>query len=186
MTMTATWGLFAYLAAVVAGTLLHAPTSLASALVVTLVLSGPGRLALLRRALGMVAAPALVISVGYGVMTLISGAPDWVYLLRINLRLTLLTVLTAWMLRDLDLAAALAPWPGARRWLGLVRIQLALFRRLGQEVRLAQRSRQRAKPPLRERYRTGAALGLAALDKAMHNSEALTQGMRSRGVFNER
>jgi cobalt/nickel transport system permease protein len=38
---------------------------------------------------------------------------------------------------------------------------------------------------LRQRYRAAATLGLAALDKAMYNSESLTQGMRSRGALDD-
>jgi len=62
---------------------------------------------------------------------------------------------------------------------------VAVFRRLAGEYRAAVQSRSTVPPTLRQRYRAGAALGLAALDKAMYNSEAVTQAMRSRGALDD-
>ena len=177
--------LWAWLVAVVATTLVHAPAILAGALVLALLVSGRGRGRLLWRAARMVAPVLLLLSAGYLVLAWWQGRPALEYLLLLNLRVVLLALLTAWAVRDIDLDRALVPFPAARRWLAIVRGQVTGFRRLATEYRAAVQSRSTLPPTLRQRYRAGAALGLAALDKAMYNSEALTQGMRSRGALDD-
>ncbi len=179
------WRLLAYLTAVVAGTAVHDPRWLAAALGAALLLSGRGRGALLRRALKGVAAVALLVSGGYLIMGAILGEASSEFLLLLNTRLILLATLTAWAVRDIDLDRALCRYPEARRWLSIVRVQIALFVRLAQEFRQAQRSRAAFHPSLASRTRGVAALGVAALDKALHNAEEVTQGMRSRGAFDD-
>lgn len=177
--------LFAWLLAVVGVTLVHAPLWLAGGLVLALAASGRGRLALLLRALRLVAPVLLLISAGYLAAAWLSGAPAWEYLLLLNLRVSLLALLSTWMMRDLDLDRALQGRPRLQRWLSIVRGQVEVFRRLASEYRAAVQSRSTVPPTLAQRYRAGAALGLAALDKAVYNAEALTQGMRSRGALDD-
>ena len=177
--------LWTWLAAVVATTLVHEPAVLAGALVLALLGSGRGRGRLLWRATRTVAPVLLLLSAGYLALAWWQGRPVVDYLLLLNLRVVLLALLTAWAVRDIDLDRALAPYPAARRWFAIVRSQVTVFRRLATEYRAAVQSRSTVPPSLRQRYRAGAALGLAALDKAMYNSEALTQGMRSRGALDD-
>jgi cobalt/nickel transport system permease protein len=177
--------LCAWLLAVVAVTLVHDPAGLGAGVAAALLVSGQGRGALLRRALRAVLPILLVISTGYLVMGWLTGNLAWGYLLLLNLRVLLLALLTTWMVRDVNLDRALQGLPGAQRWLSIVRSQVHVFRRLAAEYRAAVQSRSTMPPTLGQRYRAGAALGLAALDKAMHSSEALTQGMRSRGAFDD-
>jgi cobalt/nickel transport system permease protein len=177
--------LCAWLLAVVAVTLVHDPAWLAAGLAAALLASGQGRGALSRRAVRAVLPILLVISTGYLVMGWLTGELAWRYLLLLNLRVLLLALLTTWMVRDVNLERALQGFPGAQRWLSIVRSQVTVFRRLATEYRAAVQSRSTIPPTLLQRYRAGAALGLAALDKAMYNSEALTQGMRSRGALDD-
>jgi cobalt/nickel transport system permease protein len=174
------WGL-----AVVAATLVHDPAWLAGALAAVLLLSGAGRLALLAQATRIVAPVLLLVSAGYLAMGWWTDSLSWAYLLRLNLRVVLLAALTAWVVRDVDLDHALQGWPAAQRWLCIVRGQVTVFRRLAGEYRAAVQSRSTVPPSLGQRYRAGAALGLAALDKAVYNSEAVTQAMRSRGALDD-
>jgi cobalt/nickel transport system permease protein len=183
--MKARVSLAAWLLAVVLVTLVHEPAWLAAAFAAVLLASGPGRMRLLWRATRGVLAIVLVISSGYLVMGWLTGSLAWPFLLLLNLRVLLLALLTAWMVRDVDLDRALQGFPGAQRWLSIVRSQVTVFRRLATEYRAAVRSRSTLPPTLGQRYRAGATLGLAALDKAMYNSEALTQGMRSRGALDD-
>lgn len=171
--------------AVVAATLVHEPAWLAAWLVAVLVASGQGRPALFWGALRVVAPVLLLVSTGYLAMGWWSDSLAWTYLLRLNLRVVLLAVLTAWVARDVDLERALQGWPAAQRWLSIVRGQATVFRRLAGEYRAAVQSRSTVPPSLGQRYRAGAALGLAALDKAVYNSEAVTQAMRSRGALDD-
>lgn len=177
--------LFAWMLAVVAVTFVHAPTWLAGALAAVLLVSGGGRTALLAGAVRAVLPILVVISAGYLLMGALTGVLSWNYLWLLNLRVLLLATLTLWMTRDVDLVRALRGFPAAQRWLSIVRSQVTVFRRLAAEYRAAVQSRSTVPPTLGQRYRAGAALGLAALDKAMYNSEALTQGMRSRGALDE-
>lgn len=177
--------LLAWLLAVIAATLLHQPAWLAAAVGVVLLVSGRGRLSLLRRAAGAVAPIAILLSSGYLLMAWFADRIAWDYLLLLNLRLLLLALLSAWVVRDLDLDRALRGSPVAQRWLSIVRSQLTVFKRLAAEYRAAATSRSTVPPALGQRYRAAAAVGLAVLDKAMYNSEALVQGMRSRGAFDD-
>ncbi|WP_232222266.1 hypothetical protein [Thioalkalivibrio paradoxus] len=174
-----------YLVAVVATTLVHDPRLLALALAGVLLASGSGRVALLLRALRPVWWLLLLISAGYLLMGYLTRQPVFDALVLINLRVLLLALLTAWMVRAVNLDRALLLWPRARRWLVIVRGQMLLFRRLAQDYRLAQRSRTVLAPSLRQRYLGSAAVGLAALDKGVHNAELVTQAMRSRGALDD-
>lgn len=178
-------GLCAWLLAVLAATLVHDPAWLGGALVAAILVSGQGRRVLARRALLAVLPILAVISFGYLAMGWFTGTLAWPYLWLLNLRVLLLAVLTMWMVRDVDPGRALQGYPGAQRWLNIVRSQATLFRRQACEYRAAVQSRSTLPPTLAQRYRAGAALGLAVLDKAMYNSEALTQGMRARGALDD-
>ncbi len=174
-----------WLLAVFSVTLVHEPAWLGGGVAAVALLSGHGRGRLLGRALRIVWPVLLVISIGYVVMAGLTGELSWRYLLLLNLRVFLLALLTSWMVRDVNLDRALQGSPAAQRWLSIVRSQVAVFRRLAGEYRAALQSRSTVPPTLGQRYRAGAATGLAALDKAMYNSEALTQGMRSRGALDD-
>lgn len=177
--------LVAYLAAVIAVTLIHDPRVLLLVLAGLLLSSGPGRLALLLHAGRPVLWILLLISSGLLVMGWLTGQPVLHALLLINLRVLVLALLTAWMLRDVDLDLALVRVPQVRRWLVIVRAQVQLFRRLVQDYRCAQKSRTVVAPTLHQRYLGSAAIGLAALDKGVHNAEMVTQAMRSRGALHD-
>ena len=174
-----------YLTAVIAVTLIHDPRVLLLVLAGLLLLSGSGRPALLLRAGRPVLWILLLISSGILFMGWLTGQPVLGALLLINLRVVVLALLTAWMLRDIDLDLALVRWPRARRWLVIVRGQVQLFRRLAQDYRCAQKSRTVVAPTLHQRYLGSAAIGLAALDKGVHNAEMVTQAMRSRGALHD-
>jgi len=178
-------GLLAWLAAVIAATLVHEPAWLAAGCAAAVLFSGKGRMALLLRALRVVLPILLLISAGYLVMSWLTGTPAWGFLLLLNLRVFLLALLTSWMLRDVRLESALQGWPRAQRWLSIVQVQVATFRRLAGEYRDAVKSRSTVAPTLRQRYRASGALGLAVLDKAVYNADAVTQGMRSRGALDD-
>ena len=160
------WRLAGWLGAVVASTLVHDAAWLGGAALLVLACSGAGRRALLMRAT-------------------LTATLDWRYPLLLGTRLLLLSLLTAWMLRDVDLHRALSRWPRAQRWLMIVRGQQQLFRRLAGDYQQAQRSRTVVPPRLRHRYLAVTATALAALDKAVHNAEHVTDAMRSRGGLDD-
>ena len=183
--MTHRQKLVAYLLAVVVFTSVHNPAFLASALVAVLILAQHGQRRLIQKASKGVLFIGLILSSGYLAMGALAGQIDWSYLALLNLRLSLLALLTAWLMRDVCLCQALSKWPDAQRWLMVVRTQADVFTRLGADYKDAFRSRSNHTPTLTQRYQASSALGLAVLDKAVHNAEAVTQGMRSRGVFDD-
>lgn len=174
-----------YLTSVVGVTLVHQPGVLLALLVGVLLLSGHGRVALVRHAARPVLWILLLISAGYLLMGWLMGQAVLAALALINLRVFVIALLTAWMVRDTDLDLALARWPKARRWLVVVRGQIMLFRRLVHDYRQAQKSRASVPLTLRQRYLGSAAIGLAALDKGVHNAELVTLAMRSRGALDD-
>jgi hypothetical protein len=127
----------------------------------------------------------LILTIGYTVMGVFTQQFDGHYLLLLNSRILLISFLTCWLMQVVCWRQALARWPNAQRWLVVVRTQTDLLKQLSAHYRDAVRSRSAHPGTLRKRYCAGAAMGLALLDKSVHNSEALTLGMRSRGVFND-
>lgn len=166
-------------------TLIHDPFWLAGALLALLALAGVQRSTILRRAARVVLPVNLMISLGIVLVGGMSGRVDWMFLLLLNLRVVLLAGLTAWLAVRVDFDRALAPWPAARRWLAIVRIQAALLRRLALDYRSAFASRSVEAPTLVTRYRAVGAHGLGLLDKAVANADATTLAMRSRGALDE-
>lgn len=174
-----------YCIAIIAITLVHQPLVLISALIMAMGVTWPLAFKLLWRALRMVLWVGVILSMGYAIMGLLTQQFDVQYLLVLNSRLVLLSFLTSWLMHTVCWRQALARWPNAQRWLVVVRTQSDLLRQLSLQYRDAVRSRSGSPGSLRKRYCAGAAMGLAVLDKSVHNSEALTMGMRSRGVFND-
>ncbi|MCC5812145.1 MAG: hypothetical protein JJU06_17445 [Ectothiorhodospiraceae bacterium] len=184
--MSPRFWLAAYLLAVVAVSFLHEPLWLA--IILLAVLLAAGRLAprLLWRALLAVLLVNLMVSGGYVALSLWQGNPWALTVIRLNLRVLLLTVLTLWLAARIDLVRALSVGP-ASRFLAVVAInQILLMRRLVQDYRHAFRSRSVQPPRLRDHYRSAARQGVVLMDKAQAQAESLSQGMRSRGVFDDR
>lgn len=183
--MTHRHRLMAYLTAVLVFTSVHNTVFLVAALITILILVRQGRGLLIQKASKGVLFVGLILSSGYLAMGALAGQIDWSYLTLLNLRLSLLALLTAWLMRDASMSQALSTWPDAQRWLIVVRTQADVFTRLGADYKDAFRSRSNHTPTLSQRYQASTALGLAVLDKAVHNAEAVTLGMRSRGVFDD-
>jgi len=183
--MTDAMRLAAYAVAVVAVTLVHEPVWLAGALMIAIVVSGQGRVVLLRRALRVVVPVALMISCGMLLAGWLQGSIGWHALALLNMRVVLLSVLVTWMVRDVDLDRALARWPDARRWLAIVRMHITSMQQQVVDYKAAFASRSAEPPTLVSRYRAVSSHGLGLLDKAVHNAEASTLGMRSRGALDE-
>lgn len=183
--MTEPIRLAAYALAVVATTLVHDPVWLALALLIALGASGQGRAVLVRGSLRMVMPVVLMISFGMLLAGWLHGSIDWYAMALLNLRIVLLSVLVSWMVRDVDLSLALARWPGARRWLSIVRMHIASMQQQVADYKAAFASRSADPPTLVSRYRAVSSHGLGLLDKAVCNAEASTQGMRSRGALDE-
>lgn len=177
--------LLLYLAAVLAATLVHSPAWLAAGWGLVLLLAGREGPALLRRAVLAVLAFNLMISLGYAALAWLQGASPWETLLRLNLRVLLLTTLTFLFIARANLFRALDFSPNLTYLLGLAYSQSLAFRHAHEDFRLALTSRSLGHPGLLVRYRASAAAASWFVEKALHSVTQSAQAMRSRGFFHD-
>lgn len=177
--------LTAYVAAVIVTTLVHQPAWLAVGLGGALLVTGPGRWRLLRRALISVLVFNLTVSIGYLVMASWRGEFRADYLLLINLRVLLLVYLGFWIVGRINISKALSFSPTLAFLATLAAGQIQGFREVLTDFNQAFRSRNPTHPHLAERMRLATAQGQHLLDKSVHASTEIGQAMRSRGCFDD-
>jgi cobalt/nickel transport system permease protein len=173
----------AYLAAVVAITLIHDVLWLGTGLLVAVLIAGRQAPALLRRTLLPVLLFNLAVSLGYTVAGLLGGEVRWDYLVLMNVRVILLTFLTFLTVSRVDLLRALSFSPTLTYLIVLALSQIMTFRRMHAEFRLAGESRRLRRPTLRDGYTQGAVVAVQFFDKAEHGASEIALAMRSRGFF---
>lgn len=175
--------LLAYLAAVVAATFVHDPRWLAAGLAVALLAAGRDAPRLLRRTILAMLAFSAVVSVGYVIGGALAGNLNPAYLIRINIRVCLLTFLTSLMVSRVDFLRALNFSRPASYLVTLILSQTVTFRRLFEELRQAADSRRLRRLPLRAGYAQSAAAAVHLFDKAERTTAEIALAMRSRGFF---
>ncbi|MFH1679616.1 MAG: ABC transporter permease [Candidatus Eisenbacteria bacterium] len=177
--------LLLYVAAVVCATLLHDVLFLAAALAAAVLFSGRSAPRLAARAARAILIFNAVVTVSYAAISLLRGSFEPVYLLRMNLRVFLMTYLTFFLISRINPFRALSFSPALLYLFTLAYGQIAVFRRLYDDFRLALRSRSPAKIRRRDLYRHAGATGAFLLEKALHDSTEIAQAMRSRGFFSD-
>lgn len=177
--------LLLYLTGILAATLVHEPALLAAGLALVLLAGGRGAWRLLRRALFAILAFNALISLSYALMAWWQGIPPWHTLLRLNLRVLLLTTLSFLFITRVNLFRALDFSPGLTHVLGLAYSQALTFRRAYDDFRLALASRSLQPPRLIDRYRAGAAAVSWFLEKSLHAATQSAQALRARGFFHD-
>ncbi len=178
--------LLIWLLTVVGVSLVHAPHWLALYLLIALVGMGRAALPLLRTALLAVLLVNLAVSLGYVLLAHMRGMAWIEFVLRLNLRVLLLTVLTLWVVRHVDLLRAVS---GARSLSFLVVLTLGhiqSLRRVVEDFRVAFTSRSPIKPGIGTRYRALGTQTATLLEMAEQRGANLTEAMRSRGFFDDR
>ncbi len=175
-----------YLIAVVGITFIHDPIWLAALLTVALVLAGREAPVIARRAMLAVLLVNIAVSLGYVLMASLDGHPWALFVLRLNLRVYLLTFLALWLARHLDLVAAVAFSPSLKFLIAVVLSQLQGLRRMARDFQHAFASRTPARPTLLDRYRGAGRAGRALMDKAETQATELNQGLTARGFFDDR
>jgi hypothetical protein len=178
--------LVAYLVCVVAATLVHDPRWLGGATAAVLLSAGAAWPALLRRMLRAALPFALAVSLGYVVAARDDLPAAGPVLLRLNLRVLLLTGLAFRVLPRLDLQRALGFSPTLRFALVLATSQLLTFRRLFTDFRLGLGSRTPRRVGLLTALRHGAATTAWFARRAEHDATAITQALDARGFFLDR
>jgi cobalt/nickel transport system permease protein len=177
--------LLLYLAAVVTATLIHHPLWLGSGLLLVLLIAGREAANLLRRAVLTVLAFNTVISLSYLGMAWWQDISPWQTLLRLNLRVLLLTCLTFLFIARTNLFQALDFSKSLTYVLGLAYSQMLTFRRAHDDFRLALASRSLTRPSLIDRYRASAAAVSWFIEKSLHAATQSSQALRSRGFFHD-
>jgi len=178
--------LTAYLAAVVAITLIHDPVWLAALLACALLGAGRAAPAIALRALLAVLLVNLAVSLGHIAMAELSEQSWTLFVLRLNLRVFLLTFLALWLARHLNLVRAVSFSPALTFLVTLVMGQSRSLQRMAQEYRHAFASRTPGRPPLADRYRNAGRTCKALMDKAETRATELNQGLKARGFFDDR
>jgi cobalt/nickel transport system permease protein len=138
-----------YLAAVITATLIHHPLWLGSGLLLVLLIAQRDAITLLRRAVLTVLAFNTLISLSYLGMAWWQDISPWQTLLRLNLRVLLLTCLTFLFIARTNLFQALDFSKNLTYVLGLAYSQTLTFRRAHDDFRLALASRSLTRPSLR-------------------------------------
>lgn len=178
--------LICWLAAVVTITLVHDPRALAALLLVALAAQGGSAPKIALRALAAVALVNLTVSLAFVISARLSGEDWMLFVLRLNLRVFLLALLTFWMIRHVELTRAAAAWPSLQFLVVLALGQLRTFTALLTDYRMAFASRSPTRPPLRVRFGSAGRQAVAMMEKAERQADELNHGMRARGFFDDR
>ena len=181
--MKARAALFAYLAAILLGTMVHDLRWLGLALLLVLALAGRQWLRILRRAVLAILAFNAIITASYAVLSGLEGSFSLDYVALINLRVLFLTCLTFLFVTRVNPFEALAFSAGLTYLFVLAYSQAVTFRQVLVDFRLAFKSRCVERPALRDRYRHSAEVGARLLEKSLNNATEITHVMRSRGFF---
>jgi len=181
-----TFALLAYLGAVLGVSFIHAPIVLAVLLGLALLASGRTRWRLLRQSVLAGLGVMLCVGGGYTVMSLAKDEFHEVVVLRLTLRVVLLTFLGCWFVSRGNLLRALAFSTSLARLAAIAAGQVNVFTTLVQDFRLASISRSGGlRLTWSQRLRQAAALGAQLMDKAVTNAEQNTRALRARGAFHD-
>jgi cobalt/nickel transport system permease protein len=174
-----------YLFAVVVVTLVHQPRYLLIGLLVLILFAGPVRWRLLRKALLSMLLFNTVVSLGYLITSLLHNRFHPEYLVLVNLRVLLLVMLGFWLSSKTNFARALQFSPMLNFITTLAAGQIRLMRRVINDYRAAFESRCLKRAGWHDRARLAVAQTEAVLEQSHHAATEISQGMRSRGVFND-
>ncbi|MGK7297495.1 MAG: hypothetical protein ACNS61_17015, partial [Candidatus Wenzhouxiangella sp. M2_3B_020] len=167
-------------------TLVHDPLVLGTALLAALALQGRAAASILRQALVAVVLVNATVSVAWVVAAVWHGEPWMTLVLRLNLRVLLIAVLTFTMVRHVDILEAVEFAPRLKFLVVLALGQVRMLSQLLAQYRDAFASRSPTRPRLRLRFASAGRQAAAMLEKAEMQADELNQGMRARGFFDDR
>jgi len=181
-----TLALFAYLGAVLGVSFVHSPSVLATLLGFALLAAGRTRWRLLRRSILAGLGVTLCVGGGYTLMSLAQSEFHGAVVLRLTLRVVLLTFLGCWFVSRGNLLRALAFSASLTRLAAIAAGQVGVFTTLVRDFRLASISRSGGlRLTTAQRLQQTAALGAQLMDKAVANAEQNTRALCARGAFHD-
>jgi len=181
-----TLALLAYLGAVLGVSFIHTPLVLAGLLGLALIAAGRTRWHLLRRSGLAGLGVTLCVGGAYAVMSLAQGEFHGVVVLRLTLRVVLLTFLGCWFVSRGNLLRALTFSTPLTRLAAIAAGQVGVFTTLVRDFRLAAISRGVGlRLTWAQRLQQAAALSAQLMDKAVANAEQNTRALRARGAFDD-
>jgi cobalt/nickel transport system permease protein len=174
-----------YLVAVIAITFVHEIPFLLAGTGIIALLGGRNFWKVARRAAMAILLFNSIVTVSYGVVSLLQENFSVYYVALINLRVFLLTSLTFTVRERIDPLRLL----GFSRSLSSLYViaygQAHSLLRLLEEFRLALRSRSTVRPSLGILYRHSASIVTSLLEKSVRDASEITQAMKSRGFFHD-
>jgi cobalt/nickel transport system permease protein len=174
-----------YLISVFVVTLVNQPLYLGIGLIAVILLAGPERWRLLRKALLSMLVFNTVVSLGYLVISLMRNAFNPDYLILVNTRVLLLVMLGFCLSARINFARALQFSPTLTFITTLAAGQIRLMGRVINDYRSAFESRCLRRAGWRDRVRLAVAQTEAVVEQSHHAATEISQAMRSRGVFND-
>jgi cobalt/nickel transport system permease protein len=175
--------LIAYAAAVIAATSIHSIPFLSCMLAAAFLASGRKFPRLARRAALAIVLFNSVVTVTYAILSVLQHNFSLRFVVLVNMRVFLLTFLTFFLAATTNLFNAFSFSRSLSFLLTLAYSQIANFRRLFDDFRLALKSRTLVRPARRDLYRHGAATGSYFIGKCYRDSAEIAQAMESRGFF---
>ena len=174
-----------YCAAVLAVTLIHRTALLALLAAVTLLMAGKDRIRVTSRSLRAIVVFNSLVTVSYTLVSVIRGDFSPGYLLLVNVRVFLLTSLTALAARRINLLRVFRFSRTLSYVITLALGQFATFRRMLDDFRGAITSRTIRRATLKDMYRHAASSASFFFLKSMKDASEITHGMRSLGFFDD-
>jgi len=172
-----------YLLALVLFTSIHEPMLLLLALVTLFLIAGKSFFYLFKKTLKSLFVTLVVVSLSYLTMGLFKKI-DPNFLILLNLRVVLLTFMTFLMLERVNLFKALSFSKQLSALVAIAFSQMTIFRRTFTEFKMGYSSRT-VKPTFSTWLISLKAALLYFLNKTLHTSKEITNGMKSRGFFND-
>ncbi|WOE69163.1 hypothetical protein RZR97_08575 [Hydrogenimonas thermophila] len=172
-----------YISALVLFTSIHKPMLLLFALVTLFLVAGRSFFYLFKRTVKSLFISLLVVSLSYLAMGLFKKI-DPNFLILLNLRVVLLTFMTFLMLERINLFKALSFSKQLSALVAIAFSQMTIFRRTFSEFKMGYASRT-VKPTFSTWLISLKAALLYFLNKTLHTSKEITNGMKSRGFFND-
>jgi len=180
-----TGAILVYVAAVVVATTIHHPVFLVAVLLAASLIAGKdwGRVA--GKAIRAIAVFNSVVTVSYALVSAARGEFSIEYLVLVNTRVFVLTFLTFLAARRINLLRTVSFSRTLSYVITLAIGQMATFRRLLGDFRMAMASRSIRRPAMRDMYRHAASSASFFFLKALSDSADITDGMKSRGFFDD-